>query len=178
MTLCNQTVVIQTSSSGSRTVGFFSNSDPKLLSQQSGQACLVSKIDPVAGCCALLLLLRLAQHDPVESLGTADGRAQPDLLGWGLLVHNVGAVRRVDDVEDAGRVLDINAFLLLCQLLGSGDKFFEVLICSLVVLFDLNGCRLVDLVDRLSILEFGLICVRQDAFVNTRGVGEVARSDV
>jgi hypothetical protein len=82
--------------------GLSNNSDSKLLSQQSGQAGLVSKIDPVTGCCALLLLLRLAQHDPIESLGTADGRAQPDLLGWGLLVDNVGAVRRVDDVEDAG----------------------------------------------------------------------------
>jgi len=47
-------------------------------------------------------LLRLAQHDPVEPLGATDGRAQPDLLGGGLLVDNVGAVRRVDDVEDAG----------------------------------------------------------------------------
>jgi hypothetical protein len=82
--------------------GLSNNSDSKLLSQQGGQAGLVSKIDPVTGCGALLLLLRLAQHDPIESLGTADGRAQPDLLGWGLLVDNVGAVRRVDDVEDAG----------------------------------------------------------------------------
>ena len=47
-------------------------------------------------------MLRLAQHDPVEPLGAADGRAQPDLLGGGLLVDNVGAVRRVDNVEDAG----------------------------------------------------------------------------
>jgi hypothetical protein len=47
-------------------------------------------------------LLRLAQHDPVESLGAADRRAQPDLLGRRLLVDNVGAVRREDDVEDAG----------------------------------------------------------------------------
>lgn len=87
---------------GSRTVGLFANSQAQLLSQQSGQAGLVSQIDPVARCSALLLLLRLAQNDPVESLGTADGRAQPDLLGRGLLVDNVGAVGRVDDVEDAG----------------------------------------------------------------------------
>jgi hypothetical protein len=175
--------------------GLLSNSDSKLLSQQSGQAGLVSEIDPVTRCSALLLLLRLAQHDPIESLGTADGRAQPDLLGWGLLVDNVGAVRRVDDVEDAGlgiwsadckryskgnayRVLDINAFLLFCQLLSSGDEFLEVMVCSLVVLFDLNGCRLVDLVDGLSLLELGLVGVGQDAFVGTRGIGEVASSDV
>lgn len=52
------------------------------------------------------------------------------------------------------------------------------MVCSLVVLFDLNGCGLVDLVDGLSLLELGLVGVGQDAFVGTRDVGEVASSDV
>jgi hypothetical protein len=76
------------------------------------------------------------------------------------------------------RVFDINTFLLLCQLFGSGDKFLKILVCSLVILFDLDGCGIVDLVDRLSLLELGLVGIGQDAFVDTRSVGEVASSNV
>jgi hypothetical protein len=78
----------------------------------------------------------------------------------------------------AYRILDVNAFLLLCQLLGSGDEFLEVLVCSLVVLVDLDGCRIVDLVQRLPFLEFRLVGVGQNALVDTRGVGEVASGDL
>lgn len=52
------------------------------------------------------------------------------------------------------------------------------MVCSLVVLFNLNGCGIVDLVQRLSLLECGLVGVGQDAFVGTRSVREVASSDV
>jgi hypothetical protein len=76
------------------------------------------------------------------------------------------------------RVFDVNTFLLLCQLFGSGDEFLEVLIGSFVILLDLDGCRIVDLVDRLSLLESGLIGIRQDTLVDTGSIGEVASSDV
>lgn len=78
----------------------------------------------------------------------------------------------------AYRKLDVDTFLLLCKLLGSGDEFLEVVVCSLVVFFDGNGCRVVDLMQRFTLLECGLVGVRQDALEGTRGAGEGTRGDL
>lgn len=80
--------------------------------------------------------------------------------------------------SNAYRKLDIDTFLLLCELLGSGDEFFKVVVCSLVIFFDGNGCRVIDLVQRFSLLQCGLVGVRQDALEGTRRIGEVARGDL
>lgn len=66
------------------------------------QARAVSGVDPVADGGALLLVLALTKDAPVVALGTRDGRRQPDLLVWGLLVDDVRALVGPADGEDAG----------------------------------------------------------------------------
>jgi len=72
------------------------------------------------------------------------------------------------------RELDVNVLLLFSELLGSGNKLFQVLVCSLVVLFDLNRRGVVDGMKRLSLLHCGLVGVGQDALVVARYIGEAA----
>lgn len=81
-------------------------------------------------------------------------------------------------MSNAYRKFDIDPFLLLCELLSSGDEFFKVVVCSLVVFVDGNGCRVIDLMQRFSFLQFWLVGVRQDALEGTRRIGEVARGDL
>jgi hypothetical protein len=74
------------------------------------------------------------------------------------------------------RELDVNVLLLFSELLGSGNKLFQVLVCSLVVLFDLNRRGVVDGMKRLSLLHCGLVGVGQDALEVARYIGEAADS--
>lgn len=81
-------------------------------------------------------------------------------------------------MSDTYRKLNIDTFLVLRELLGSGDEFFKVVVCSLVVFLDGNGCRFIDLVQRFSLLQCGLVGVRQDSLKGAQRIGEVARGDL
>lgn len=80
--------------------------------------------------------------------------------------------------SNAYRELDVDTFFLLCKLLGSGDEFLKVVVRSLVIFFNCDGCRVIDLVQRFALLHCGLVGVRQNTLEGTRRVGEAARSDL
>ena len=73
---------------------------PKFLQEQLVQRGLVSRVYPIARGRAFLLALGVAVHNPIVSLGAGDGRREPDLLVWGLLVDYVGAGIGEGDGED------------------------------------------------------------------------------
>ena len=66
--------------------------DTKLLPQQLGQPSSVPQVDPFADTSTLLVVHTLVRNSPVEAFRARDGRGQPDLLVWRLLVEDVGAV--------------------------------------------------------------------------------------
>jgi len=69
--------------------------DTELLPQQLGQPSSVPQVNPFADTSTLLVVHTLMRNSPVEAFRTGDGRGQPDLLVWRLLVEDVGTVRWV-----------------------------------------------------------------------------------
>ena len=74
--------------------------DAELAPQQAGERGAVAQVHPLAAAGALLLVLRLADDDPVVAPGAGLGRRQPYLLAGRLLVDDVLAAAVEDDVQD------------------------------------------------------------------------------
>ena len=64
-----------------------------LLSQNFIKSTGIPQVYPFSLSPSLLIVLSLTRNNPVESFGARNGRAQPDLLIWWLLVENISSVR-------------------------------------------------------------------------------------
>lgn len=124
------------------------DSDTHLFPQQLSKTGAIPQVDPVADTALPLGIHGLAHNNPVEALGTSDGRTQPDLLVGRLFVQDIGAVGWEDDVEDAGLclcqrvwmrtphilrgrvygIIEFKILLALLQLLDARDYLLEVLL--------------------------------------------------
>lgn len=84
----------------------------ELLEEEVVEGAAVAGVDPGAGGGALLLVLGVADDDPVVALGAGDGGGEPDLLVGGLFVDYVGSCAGEGDVENAG--LDVGGESASC----------------------------------------------------------------
>lgn len=64
----------------------------ELLPNEVSQGSPIPKVYPVSDAAALLLMKTFASNDPVESLRSRQGRAEPDLLVRWLLVEDIRAL--------------------------------------------------------------------------------------
>ncbi len=95
--------------------------NPDLSLEELGESASISEVNPLALTTTLLLVLRLAQHNPVETLWARDWGREPDLLVRWLLVNNVRADWWENEGQNASLFASVSSVVrferdLLCRM--------------------------------------------------------------